>query len=369
MFQVQSRTRRGDFTLEVDIRAPSTGVLALFGRSGSGKTTLVQVIAGLIKPDESRVVIDDTVLEDTRVRHFVPPEQRRIGYVFQDARLFPHLSVAGNLQFGMRRSRATADASLWDQVIALLGLQTLLHRRVQQLSGGERQRVAIGRALLTQPRLLIMDEPLAAIDVARRNEVLPYLERLRDEFALPIIYVSHDFDEVMRLADHVVLLDEGRVAAQGDVGSMSLEPRLRQIVGADAVGAVLNGEVESVSSSGLATVRVGRARVSVNKPQAQAGMHVRVQLLARDLILAIEPPRGLSVRNVIEGRVLDLSHDDHETDLVRVDIGDAAVMARVTRAASEELHLAPGLPIWILVKAVSTRSHMFDARGRNTKST
>ena len=375
MFQVQSRTRRGDFTLEVDIRAPSTGVLALFGRSGSGKTTLVQVIAGLIKADESRIVIDDAVLEDTRARRFVPPEQRRIGYVFQDARLFPHLSVAGNLQFGMRRARATADARLWDQVISLLGLQTLLDRRVQQLSGGERQRVALGRALLTQPRLLIMAEPLAAIDVARRNEVLPYLERLRDEFALPIIYVSHDFDEVMRLADHVVLLDAGRVAAQGDVGSMSLEPRLRQIVGADAVGAVLNGEVESVSSSGLATVRVGRARLSVNKTQVQAGMRVRVQLLARDLILAIEPPRGLSVRNVIEGRVIEVSRDDHETDLVRVDIGDAAVMARVTRAASEELHLAPGLPVWVLVKAVSMRSHMFagashsarkDATQRNT---
>jgi molybdate transport system ATP-binding protein len=359
MFEIQSRLRRGEFDLNVDIRAPSTGVLALFGRSGSGKTTLVQVVAGLLKSEQSKIVIDESVLEDTQRHHFSSPEHRRIGYVFQDARLFPHLSVARNLQFGMRRSRATPPANLWDQVVALLGLQNLLDRRSQQLSGGERQRVALGRALLMQPRLLIMDEPLASIDAARRNEVLPYLERLRDEFAMPIIYVSHDFDEVLRLADHVVLLDQGRVVAQGDIGSMSLQPQLRQIVGSDAVGAVLNGEVESVSSGGLAVVRVGRARLSVNKPQVQTGTRVRVQLLARDLILAIEPPRGLSVRNVIEGRVVDVSRDDDETDLVRVDIGNAAVMARLTRAASVELKLSPGLPIWVLVKAVSMRAHMF----------
>lgn len=359
MFEIQSRLRRGDFNLEVDIRAPSTGVLALFGRSGSGKTTLVQMVAGLLKSEHSKIVIDESVLEDTQRQQLVPPEERRIGYVFQDARLFPHLSVAGNLQFGMRRSRTAPRANLWDQVVDLLGLRMLLDRRVHQLSGGERQRVALGRALLMQPRLLIMDEPLASIDAARRNEVLPYLERLRDEFALPIIYVSHDFDEVLRLADYVVLLEQGRVVAQGDIGSMSLEPELRKIVGSDAVGAVLNGEVESVSSGGLAVVRVGGTRLSVNKPQVQTGTRVRVQLLARDLILAIEPPRGLSVRNVIEGRVIDVSSDDDETDLVRVDIGNAAVMARVTRTASVELKLSTGLAIWVLVKAVSMRAHMF----------
>lgn len=362
MFEIQSRLRRGDFDLEADIRAPSTGVLALFGRSGSGKTTLVQSIAGLLQSAESRIVIDDSELEDTRRNRFVPPEQRRIGYVFQDARLFPHLNVASNLRFGMRRSPTTSPANLWDQVVALLGLESLLRRRVHQLSGGERQRVALGRALLMQPRMLIMDEPLASIDAARRNEVLPYLERLRDEFALPIIYVSHDFDEVLRLADYVVLLAQGKVVAQGDLGAMSLEPQLRQIVGSDAIGAVLNGEVESVSHDGLAVVRIGNARLSVNKPQVPRGTRVRVQLLARDLILAIEPPRGLSVRNVIDGRVIDVSRDDDETDLVRVDIGGAAVMARVTRAASQELKLAPGLPIWVLVKAVSMRGHMFAAQ-------
>jgi molybdate transport system ATP-binding protein len=343
----------------VEIRAPSSGVLALFGRSGSGKTTLAQVVCGLLKSDAARIVIDDSVLEDSRADIRVPAEQRRIGFVFQDARLFPHLSVAGNLHYGQRRTRLVKDMSRWDHVISLLGLQGLLERRVHLLSGGERQRVALGRALLAQPRVLIMDEPLASLDAARRNEVLPYLERLRDEFALPIIYVSHDFDEVLRLADHVVLLERGKVVAQGEVGRMSLEAQLRQIVGADAVGAVLNGEVESISSTGLAIVRIGNARLRVNKPMVRSGGRVRVQLLARDLILAIEPPRGLSVRNVIEGRVISLSPDDDETDLVRVDIGQAEVMARVTRAATQDLNLRPGLAIWVLVKAVSMRAHTF----------
>jgi molybdate transport system ATP-binding protein len=359
MFEIQSQLHRGDFRLDVDIRAPSTGVLAVFGRSGSGKTTLVQMVAGLLKSEHSRIVIDESVLEDTPTRRFVPPEHRRIGYVFQDARLFPHLNVQSNLQFGMRRSPSQPRENLWDQVVGLLGLHNFLKRRVHQLSGGERQRVALGRALLMQPRLLIMDEPLASLDAARRNEVLPYFERLRDEFALPIIYVSHDFNEVLRLADHVVLLDHGRVIAQGDIGSMSLQPQLRQIVGADAVGAVLNGEVESVSSEGLAVVCIGEARLSVNKPQVRVGTRVRVQLLARDLILAIEPPRGLSVRNVIQGCVLDVSRDDDETDLVRVDVGSAVVMARVTRAATQELKLTSGRSVWVLVKAVSMRSHLF----------
>jgi molybdate transport system ATP-binding protein len=359
MLQIQTRIRRGEFTLDVNIQAPSSGVLALFGRSGSGKTTLVQALAGLLRSDHARIVIGDTVFEDTSTREFVAPERRQIGYVFQDARLFPHLGVAGNLQFGQRRAQLKPDSRLWDHVIALLGLEALLRRRVHQLSGGERQRVALGRALLMQPRMLIMDEPLASIDRARRNEVLPYLERLRDEFALPIVYVSHDFDEVLRLADHVVLLEQGRVIAQGDISTMSLDPHLRQIVGSDAIGAVLDGEVDSVSSDGLAIVRVGGARLSVNKPQVRAGSRVRVQLLARDLILAIEPPRGLSVRNVIEGRVIDLSHDDDDTDLVRVDIGQAEVMARVTHAATQDLTLRSGRQVWVLVKAVSVRGHTF----------
>ncbi len=359
MFEIKAHLQRGEFQLDVDIRAPSSGVLALFGRSGSGKTTLAHIVAGLLRPTHGRIAIDDTIYEDTPSRRFIRPEQRRIGYVFQDARLFPHLNVASNLRYGQRRATSKQQAGHWEHVVHLLGLQSLLHRRVHELSGGERQRVALGRALLARPRLLILDEPLASLDAARRNEVLPYLERLRDEFAVPIIYVSHDFDEVMRLADHVVLLERGSVAAQGGLGAMSLEPKLRQIVGSDAVGAVLSGEIESTDPRGLATARVGDARLSVSRPHARTGARVRVQLLARDLILAIEPPRGLSVRNVIQGRVVDVSRDDDETDLVRVDIGRAEVMARVTVAATNDLKLRPGLPVWVLVKAVSMRAHTF----------
>jgi molybdate transport system ATP-binding protein len=358
MFDIKAQLRRGDFQLSVDIHAPSTGVLAVFGRSGCGKSTLAHLVAGLLAPDSAHIAIDDAVLEDTHARVHVRPESRRIGYVFQDARLFPHMNVASNLEYGLRRT-GTRNVQRWDHVIALLGLGDLLRRRVQQLSGGERQRVALGRALLTEPRLLILDEPLSSLDAARRNEVLPYLERLRDELALPMIYVSHDFDEVLRLADHVVLLEAGRVVAQGELGAMSVLPELRAIVGADAIGAVLAGEIESIAANGLAIVRIGNARLAVTHANARVGLRVRVQLLARDLILAMEPPRGLSVRNIIEGRIIGVTQDDRETDLVRVDIGGAEVLARVTRASSAELQLSAGVKVWVLVKTVSMRGHMF----------
>jgi molybdate transport system ATP-binding protein len=358
MFEIQARLQRGDFNLNVDIRAPSTGVLALFGRSGCGKTTLAHVVAGLLTPDSARVAIDDSVLEDTNAGARMRPESRRIGYVFQDARLFPHMNVARNLEYGQRRT-ATRNSERWDHVITLLGLEGLLQRRVHRLSGGERQRVALGRALLAQPRLLILDEPLSSLDAARRNEVLPYLERLRDELALPMIYVSHDYDEVLRLADHVVLLDAGQVVAQGELADMSVRPELRAIVGADAIGAVLAGEIASIAANGLAIVRIGNAQLTVTHANPRVGMRVRVQLLARDLILAMEPPRGLSVRNIIEGRIVSVTQDDNETDLVRVDIGGAEVLSRVTHASSSELGLSAGVRVWVLVKTVSMRGHTF----------
>jgi molybdate transport system ATP-binding protein len=358
MFEINAQLQRGDFNLNVAIQAPSTGVLALFGRSGCGKTTLAHVVAGLLTPHAARVAIDDSILEDTQARVRMCPESRRIGYVFQDARLFPHMNVARNLEYGQRRT-ATPNAERWDHVIALLGLEGLLQRRVQRLSGGERQRVALGRALLAQPRLLILDEPLSSLDAARRNEVLPYLERLRDELALPMIYVSHDYDEVLRLADHVVLLDAGQVVAQGELADMSIRPELRAIVGADAVGAVLAGEIESLAANGLAIVRIGNARLTVAHANPRVGVRVRVQLLARDLILAMEPPRGLSVRNIIAGRIVSVTQDDNETDLVRVDIGGAEVLSRVTHASSSELGLSAGVRVWVLVKTVSMRGHTF----------
>src|SRR5882724_8717530 len=242
MLRLQFKKQRGDFQLDVALAAPTPGVVALFGRSGCGKSTLVNLIAGLLAPDAGRIELNGEVLFDRRAKISLPVAARRIGYVFQDARLFPHFTVLGNLQYGLKRVRDTHVIGQ-DETIALLGLGSLLERRPHELSGGEKQRVALGRALLSQPRLLLLDEPLASLDVARREEVLPYLEKLRDRLSLPMVYVSHQFDEVLRLATHVVVLDNGRVAVEGDINTVSLSARLRAIVGADAVGAVLDGTV------------------------------------------------------------------------------------------------------------------------------
>ena len=233
MLRVALTWQRPQFSLHARFEAATPGIIALFGRSGSGKTTLVNLIAGLLAPDAGEVSLDGEVLTDTQAGISVPAERRRIGYVFQNARLFPHLNVAGNLRYGAKRARAVAPFIRFDEVVALLGLEPLLTRRTHQLSGGERQRVALARALLSQPRLLLLDEPLASVDVARREEVLPYLEALRDRLEIPMVYVSHQFEEVLRLATHLVLIEAGEVLAQGTVGAVSLAPQLQRIVGPD----------------------------------------------------------------------------------------------------------------------------------------
>ena len=371
MFSIRAKKRRDGFVLDVAIEVSSPGVVALFGRSGCGKTTLANIVAGLLPADEAHIVINGAVLEGNGKR--LPAEHRRLGYVFQDARLFPHLDVMANLRYGekrtkrfMSRIRAASTSAgtqipiTLDIVAPMLGLEPLLSRRVHQLSGGERQRVALGRALLSQPQLLLLDEPLASLDAARREEVLPYLEKLRDELAIPMIYVSHQFEEVLRLATHVVLMDRGKILSQGSLDDLSLHPELRAIVGPDAVGAVLHGTVESVDGgTGLATVRVGANLLRINLREARAGAAVRVQLLARDIILATGPPENLSVRSVMTGTVARVVADDADTDLVYVDLGGASVLSRVTRAASISLHLRVGLPVWVLVKSVSVRGHAF----------
>ena len=225
MLHVSVLKKRDGFTLRAEFAVPTPGIVALFGRSGCGKTTLVNVISGLLEADEAHIRLDDVVLADTRAGTVVPVEHRRIGYVFQDARLFPHFSVRGNLRYGLKRARGK-QVIAFDEVVGLLGLERLLDRRPHQLSGGERQRVGLGRALLSQPRLLLLDEPLASLDVARREEVLPYLEALRDRLSLPMVYVSHQFEEVLQLATHVVLMESGQVIAQGSLSEVSLRPEL-----------------------------------------------------------------------------------------------------------------------------------------------
>lgn len=365
MLRLSVMKRWEGFKLRAQLEVPTPGVVALFGRSGCGKTTLINIISGLQRPDEGRVELDGTVLTDTRERISVPAERRRMGYVFQDARLFPHLGVLANLRYGFRRAPSDSRSIGLDDVLSLLGLVPLLERRPHQLSGGERQRVALGRALLSQPRLLLLDEPLSALDAARREEVLPYLERLRDNLSIPMVYVSHQLDEVLRLATHVALMEAGEIVASGTLSEISVRPELRAIIGPEAVGSVLDGVVTRVdTSAGLADVRVGRGSLRISVPGARVGTRMRIQLLARDIILATEPPHGLSVRNAVEGIIEDLADDVGRAVLVRVDIGaGAAVLSRVTRNAMEALGLRVGMKIWVLVKAVSARGHTYSAAG------
>jgi molybdate transport system ATP-binding protein len=340
MLQIDVSLQRKGFRLDARFDAPTPGVMALFGRSGCGKSTLVNLIAGLIGNGTGRISLDGECWLDSSNQLRVPAERRRIGYVFQDARLFPHYSVRGNLLYGAPRNPRAG-----------------LMRRPNALSGGERQRVALGRALLADPRLLLLDEPLASLDQSRRDEVLPFLERLRDHFALPMVYVSHQFDEVLRLATHLVVMEQGTVAAAGEVGAVSLHPALRAIVGPDAVGAVIHGRVARVDGEDLATVDVGpTSSVRVTAHGLVAGQNVRLQLLARDLILASSEPQGLSVRNHLRGRVVSVAPEG-SADLVEIELDGHRVLSRITTAATRELQIAPGREIWVLVKAVSVSPH------------
>jgi molybdate transport system ATP-binding protein len=365
MLRVSVRKRRGDFTLQAAFAAPTPGVTALFGPSGSGKSTLVDIISGLLSPDEGEVRLGDTLLTDTRLAASLPVERRRIGYVFQDARLFPHLSVTGNLRYGAQRAGPDTPVIVFDEVVSLLGLGGLLHRRPRELSGGEKQRVALGRALLSQPQLLLLDEPLGSLDLARRQEVLPYLEALRDRLSIPMVYVSHEFEEVLRLATHLVLLDAGRVVLEGPVSEVSLRPELRSIVGPDLTGSVLEGVVTACNeAAGVADLAVGSGTLRLSLRGAVPGTRLRLQLLARDVILSTREIAGLSVRNAVCGTIAEICADEEDTVLVSVDIGGAIVLARITRAALAALGLHIGQPIWALVKAVSMRGHAFRAPRR-----
>jgi molybdate transport system ATP-binding protein len=363
MLRVQLRKRRGEFSLEVDFHAPVPGVTALFGRSGCGKSTLISLIAGLLSPDSGHVQIGEEVLVDTTRQFELDARHRRIGVVFQDARLFPHFSVLGNLQYGAKRQPRDGVVK-YDDVVTMLGLGALLTRRPHELSGGEKQRVALGRALLAQPRLLLLDEPLASLDLARREEVLPYFEKLRDALAIPIVYVSHQFDEVLRLATRVVLMDAGRVLADGELAAVSRHAALREIVGPDAVGAVMSGVVERIDAAGLTVVRVGDAELLVDEA-AEVGQRIQIQVLARDVIVASARPVGLSVRNAVAARVVSVTPDVGRAVLVELDIGrTATLLARITSRASQELELSAGKQVWALIKAVSLRGHVFNAPAR-----
>jgi len=337
----------GDFRLDARFAA-ERGLTALFGRSGSGKSTLVNIVAGLIRPQQGRVIVDDQTLVDTERGLFVPPHRRRLGYVFQDARLFPHLSVRQNLLYG-RWFAKDGDGAAGDfsSVTELLGIGALLKRRPDSLSGGEKQRVAIGRALLARPRLVLMDEPLASLDEARRAEIMPYVERLRDEARVPILYVSHSVAEVARLATTVVILSDGRVTAIGPV--LDILP----LADAGDGGAVLDAVVDRHDEAfGLTVLHSAAGELQVPRLTAPAGSHVRAYIRARDVMLSLSRPSEISALNVLSGKIAHINSSGAQAD-IRLDCNGAVLMARVTDKSVQRLQLAPGRPVFAVIKSVS----------------
>jgi molybdate transport system ATP-binding protein len=363
--QVSTRKRLGGFEHRCDIDLPLAGLTALFGASGAGKSTLVSLIAGLLRPDSGRIAVADTVFFDGSQRIDLPVHRRELGIVFQDARLFPHLSVRSNLLFGFKRAgaRAQSPSVSFDAVVALLGLEALLERRPHTLSGGERQRVAIGRALLAQPRLLLMDEPLASLDAPRKAEVLPYIERLRDEFDLPILYVSHAVDEVLRLATALVLFDAGAAVAAGPLTEVLDHPRAAPLRGGADAGALVFGAVrEHDPRYGLSTLACEGFALRVPRVDLPIGAPVRLRIPAREVALALSRPSDVSITNRIEGtveRVVERTDEADHAPLsahleVQVRVGPNTVLAvAVTRESAERLALAPGLRCWCLIKSVA----------------
>ncbi|MCL2344555.1 MAG: molybdenum ABC transporter ATP-binding protein [Desulfobulbus sp.] len=339
------------FALDVDLRLPGRGVTALFGPSGSGKTTLLRCIAGLERPPGGRVLFKGEIWQDEKT--WLPTYRRPLGYVFQEASLFPHLSVLGNLRYGLRRSPDARPQGL-EQAVELLGIGPLLARQPATLSGGERQRVGIARALAVGPRLLLMDEPLAALDLQRKQEILPYLERLRDELEIPLIYVSHAPDEVARLADHLVVLDGGRAVASGPLGEILARLDLPIRLGEDA-GVVLEATV-GASDGEWHLARVDFAGGSLWTPDRglPAGRRVRIRVLARDVSLAVAEPGPSSIQNSLDGIVDSLGDEEHPgLLLVRVQIGASRLIARLTRRSAAQLGLAVGKPVRVQVKSVA----------------
>jgi molybdate transport system ATP-binding protein len=345
--------RPGGFTLDVALSLPARGVSVLFGPSGCGKTTLLRCLAGLEPQASGRVTVDGQAWLDDR--HGLPPHQRAVGVVFQDAALFPHLSVRGNLDYGRRRIPEGEKAPALDAAIELLGIGTLLDRRPEGLSGGERQRVAIARALAMAPRLLLLDEPLASLDAARRAEVLPFLERLPEHSALPIVYVTHSLAEVARLADHLVLMEGGRVVAAGP--ALPLLSRLDSPVARDEdAGVVLACVVgERDAPWQLARLDFDGGALWARDSGQPLGARVRVRVMARDVSLATTQPPASSIANTLRGAVERCIDDPQHPALAlaQIRVGGVTMLSRLTRRSAARLQLSPGVPVWAQVKSVA----------------
>ena len=339
------------FRLDVDVQLPAKGVTALFGHSGSGKTTLLRCIAGLERPPLGRLSFKGALWQDQEV--WVPTHRRPLGYVFQEASLFPHLSVMNNLRYGQKRSQAAQRIAL-DHAIELLGIGSLLERKPDLLSGGERQRVGIARALAVSPEILLMDEPLAALDLKRKQEILPYLERLHDELEIPVLYVSHSPDEVARLADNLVVMESGQIVAHGSLAETLVRLDLPIKLGED-VGAVLEATVCEIDSEWhLARVEFPGGSLWTRDHGIPLGKQVRVRVLARDVSLAIAEPASSSIQNVLHGHIDAIADDDHPgLQLVRVKVGETCLLSRLTRRSSVALGFTLGKSVHVQVKSVA----------------
>lgn len=343
MLEVKVQHAFPDFALDVAFEAPM-GVTALFGRSGAGKTSIVRCVAGVLKADRATVRVGGTTLEDATTR--IPVPQRRIGYVFQEPRLFPHMSVRANLRYGMR------DGFL-DPVVEMLGIGDLLDRRPGALSGGEAQRVAIGRALLSQPRLLLLDEPLAALDDARKAEILPYIERLRDEAGVPILYVSHSIPEIARLANTVVALEAGRVVRTGPAAEVLSDPDIVPVLGVREAGALVQARVTAHHDDGLTELTWSAGQLLLPRVAAAEGTSVRVRIEAQDVMLAAARPEGISALNVVPVTLVTLRAGGGPGVIVQLRAGDDLLLARVTQRSAKAMALTEGWQGFAVVKSVA----------------
>lgn len=354
--EVRIKVNYAEFALDVDLDLPGRGVTALYGHSGSGKTTCLRCIAGLEKAADGYIRVNGEVWQDSANHVFLPPHKRPLGYVFQEASLFPHLDVEGNLRFGLKRIAEGDRRITLQQATSLLGIDHLLSRAPDKLSGGERQRVGIARALLTSPRLLLMDEPLAALDAQRKSEILPYLERLHDELDIPVIYVSHAQDEVARLADHLVLLSDGKALASGRIGETLARLDLPLAMGDDA-GVVIEGSVLAYDAAyQLITVQLPRSHLSIRVAHSALapGKPLRFKVQARDVSLSLQPDAQSSILNRLPVTVIEeIAADNTAHVLVRLDADGSPLLARITRYSRDQLQLARGQRLWAQIKSVA----------------
>lgn len=349
------------FSLDASFEVPQ-GITVLYGRSGSGKTSIVNAVAGLLRPATGRIKVGDWTLFDSETGTCLPPHKRRIGYIFQEGRLFPHLTVAQNLEYGRWFAPKRARVENMDHIVDMLGIGALLDRRPARLSGGEKQRVAIGRALLSGPRLILADEPLAALDPARKEEILPYFQRLRDEVDVPILYVSHAASEVTRLATTVVALEAGRMIKQGPASVVLSDPQVTPL-GAGAAGAFLDARVVAHHTDGISEVEAGGLRLLLPPIEFPLGTALRIRIEAQDVTLALQRPKDISALNVLPATVTSMRKGDGPGALVQLRAGDNLLLSRITRRSADALRIAPGTEVFAILKAVSIpRSGMGDRR-------